>query len=64
MCSKCSQERVAMKYKIGEFSELTGIPLKTLQRWDREKKLVALRTLTNRRYYTYEQYLQLANKNR
>lgn len=29
-----------------------------LQRWDREKILVANRTPTNRRYYTYDQYLQ------
>ena len=30
----------------------------TLQRWDREGILEANRTPTDRRYYTYDQYLQ------
>ncbi|MGN0465540.1 MAG: MerR family DNA-binding transcriptional regulator, partial [Lachnospiraceae bacterium] len=34
-----------------------GVSVKTLQRWDREGILKANRTPTNRRYYTYEQYL-------
>ena len=46
-------------YKPKEFAELLNVTLKTLQRWDREKTLVAKRTPTNRRYYTYDQYLQL-----
>ena len=45
-------------YKPKEFAELLNVSVKTLQRWDREKILVANRTLTNRRYYTYDQYLQ------
>lgn len=45
-------------YKPKEFSELLNVTVKTLQRWDREKTLVANRTPTNRRYYTYDQYLQ------
>ena len=45
-------------YKPKEFAKLLNVSVKTLQRWDREKTLIANRTLTNRRYYTYEQYLQ------
>lgn len=37
---------------------MLNVSVKTLQRWDREKTLIANRTLTNRRYYTYDQYLQ------
>lgn len=36
---------------IAEMSERTGIHTKTLQRWDREGKLKAQRTNTNRRVY-------------
>lgn len=50
------------KYKIGEFASLIGVHVKTLQRWDRENKLVAYRTKTNRRFYTYEQYKQYFNQ--
>ena len=45
-------------YRPKEFAELLHVSVKTLQRWDREKILVANRTPTNRRYYTYDQYLQ------
>ena len=45
-------------YKPKEFAELIGISVKTLQRWDREGVLKANRTPTDRRYYTYDQYLQ------
>ena len=45
-------------YKPKEFAELLNVTVKTLQRWDREKILIANRTPTNRRYYTYDQYLQ------
>ena len=45
-------------YNPKEFAELLNVTVKTLQRWDREKTLVANRTPTNRRYYTYDQYLQ------
>lgn len=44
-------------YNITEFSEMTHITVKTLQRWDNEGILVAKRTPTNRRYYTHSQYL-------
>ena len=45
-------------YKTKEFAELLGVSVKTLQRWDREGTLKANRTPTDRRYYTYHQYLQ------
>lgn len=45
-------------YKPKDFAELLGVSVKTLQRWDREEILKANRTPTDRRYYTYEQYLQ------
>lgn len=35
-----------------------NVSVKTLQRWDREGILKAKRTPTNRRYYTYDQYLE------
>ena len=47
-----------MNYKPKEFAELLGVSVKTLQRWDREGTLTANRTPTNRRYYTYKQYLE------
>lgn len=45
-------------YKPKAFAELIGVSVKTLQRWDREGILKANRTPTDRRYYTYDQYLQ------
>ncbi len=45
-------------YKPKDFAELLGVSVKTLQRWDREGILKANRTPTDRRYYTYNQYLQ------
>ena len=45
-------------YKPKDFAELLGVSVKTLQRWDRNGILKANRTPTDRRYYTYEQYLQ------
>lgn len=41
-------------YTIGEFAKLVGVVPKTLQRWDREGRLKAHRTVTNQRYYTDE----------
>ena len=45
-------------YKPKDFAELLVVSVKTLQRWDREGILKANRTPTDRRYYTYDQYLQ------
>ena len=45
-------------YKPKEFAELLNVSVITLQRWDEDGKLKAFRTPTNRKYYTYEQYLE------
>ena len=50
-------------YKPKDFAELVGVSVKTLQRWDREGTLKANRTPTDRRYYTYDQYLQFKGIN-
>ena len=50
-------------YKPKDFAEVLGVSVKTLQRWDREGILKANRTPTNRRYYTYDQYLQFKGLN-
>ena len=42
-------------YNITEAAKMIGVSVKTLQRWDREGKLVAKRTPSNRRYYTKNQ---------
>ena len=41
-------------YTIGEFAKRVGVAVHTLQRWDREGRLKAHRTINNRRYYTDE----------
>lgn len=46
-------------YSPKAFGKLIGRTTNTLQKWDREGKLKAHRSpVTNRRYYTHEQYLQ------
>ena len=45
-------------YKPKDFAKLLGVTVGTLQRWDRENILKANRSPTNRRYYTYDQYLE------
>ena len=50
-------------YKPKDFAELLGVSVKTLQRWDRDGILKANRTPTDRRYYTYVQYLQFKGIN-
>lgn len=45
-------------YKPKEFAEMIGVSVKTLQRWDKNGKLKAHRTPTDRRFYTQEQYAQ------
>lgn len=45
-------------YKPKDFAELLNVSVKTLQRWDRDGILVSKRTPTDRRYYTYDQYLE------
>ena len=47
-----------INYKPKDFAELLNVSVKTLQRWDRDDILKAFRTPTDRRYYTYDQYLE------
>ena len=44
-------------YKPQEFAEMIGVSVKTLQHWDKEGRLKAYRTPTDRRYYTHKQYV-------
>src|SRR5574344_2666022 len=44
-------------YKPQDFSEMIGVSVKTLQRWDNDGKLKTFRTPTDRRYYTHKQYV-------
>ena len=59
-CRQIYKERILMKqiFKLGEFARLISVHPRTLQRWDSLGILIAYRTPTNRRYYTYEQYLK------
>ncbi len=50
-------------YKSKDFAELLNAPVKTLQRWDRECILIANRTPTDKKYYTYDQYLEFKGIN-
>jgi putative resolvase len=45
-------------YNVSEFSKIVGVSVNTLQRWDRDKRLVPNRTPTNRRVYTDEHLAQ------
>jgi putative resolvase len=45
-------------YSPKHFGKLIGKSVNTLQKWDRKGILPALRSPTNRRYYTHAQYLQ------
>lgn len=42
-------------YNVSEAANILGVSVKTLQRWDRDGKLVANRTPSNRRFYTEKQ---------
>lgn len=48
-------------YNVSEAAEKIGVSVKTLQRWDREGKLTANRTPSNRRYYTEKQLSEILN---
>lgn len=47
------------KYPPRKFAKLIKRSVSTLQRWDNEKRLVAKRTETNRRYYTDEDLVKV-----
>lgn len=57
MCLEVKNMKHKTNYKPKEFAELLNVSVKTLQRWDRDKILIAKRTPTDRRFYTYDQYL-------
>lgn len=44
--------RLVKHYKTSEFAKLVGVSTKTLERWEKNGKLVPNRTDTNRRIYT------------
>ena len=48
-------------YNVSEAASVIGVSVKTLQRWDREGKLVADRTPSNRRFYTEKQIHDIYN---
>ena len=49
-------------YKPNEFAEMLGVSVKTLQRWDKDGKLIAFRNPSDRRYYTHHQYVEYMGK--
>src|ERR1700750_1185385 len=49
-------------YSPKEFGLLIGRSTNTLQRWDRQAILIAHRSLTGRRYYTHDQYLEVVGR--
>lgn len=51
-------------YKPQDFAEMLGVSVKTLQRWDREGKLKAFRTPSDRRYYTHKQYVDYMSESK
>lgn len=46
-------------YSPKQFGSLISRTTKTLQKWDRDGILKAHRSITNRRYYTHDQYLEM-----
>jgi putative resolvase len=54
-------------YKPKEFASMLGVAVITLQRWDKEGKLIAYRNPKGRRYYTetqYQEYLGIPKENK
>lgn len=49
-------------YSPKQFGSLIGRTTKTLQKWDRDGLLKAHRSITDRRYYTHDQYLQVIGR--
>ncbi len=49
---------------IGQAAKILDVSTRTLVRWDQSGKFKALRTKTNRRYYTKEQVLLFAQYNK
>jgi predicted site-specific integrase-resolvase len=53
---------VSILIKPNEMAKRLGVTVKTLQRWDKDGKLIAFRNPNNRRYYSEEQYLEYIGK--
>jgi putative resolvase len=51
-------------YSVSQFARRIGVTVHTLQRWDREGRLKALRTPTNRRLYTDDHLAQVLHVRR
>jgi predicted site-specific integrase-resolvase len=51
-------------YSVSQFARRIGVTIHTLQRWDREGRLRALRTPTNRRLYTDDHLAQVLHVRR
>ena len=51
-------------YTVGEMAVKLRKSRRTLQQWDRDGKLVAFRTPTNRRFYTHDQLLEYFGEKR
>lgn len=51
-------------YSVSQFAKRIGVTVHTLQRWDREGRLKALRTPTNRRLYTDDHLAQVLHGRR
>ena len=49
-------------YSPKQFGSLICRTTKTLQKWDRDGILKAHRSITNRRYYTHDQYLKVVGR--
>ena len=46
-------------FSVGKFAKMIGVTSGTLRNWERDKKLIPLRTNGNQRRYTQEQYNQI-----
>ena len=69
ICDECielcndiiEEDRVSCR-RIGFYgAKLINKSVKTLQRWDRERRLIAQRNPSDRRYYTEKQLLEYKN---
>lgn len=58
----CHNVLMKSTYSPKQFGFLIGRTTKTLQKWDRDGILKAHRSLTNRRFYTHDQYLEVTGR--
>ncbi len=48
-------------YKPKEFAKMIGVTMQTLRNWEKSGYIESNRTVSNRRYYTDEQYKKCLN---